>query len=133
MPNVKPLMTRPALPALLVAAAVLSGCAPAQHAPPATSGDTAQAPAAPPKPKITAEQLLGQTDSWLLDKMGEPAFRRTDRHANMWQYKNGSCVLNVFLYADGEKAKSARVLHFDARTLDGGNTDRAQCLSVLQD
>ena len=129
-------MPNRAFPALILAAAALSACAPANQAPPATTPQTVEAPKAPPKPKITTVQLLGQTDSWLLEKMGEPAFRRTDRHANLWQYKNGSCVLNVFLYADGQAAADSaptRVLHFDARTLEGGNADRAQCLSILQD
>lgn len=95
---------------------------------------TDAASATPAKDKITAAQLLGQSDAWLLDKMGAPHFKRTDRVANIWQYKNGACVLNVFLYADAPEAPSpARVLHFDARDASGDNTDRDHCLSVLQD
>ena len=121
---------------LAVCAALLGACAPAnQAARPAPSQDTA-AQQAPAKPKITATELLGQTNGWLLAKLGEPAFRRTDRHANMWQYKNATCVLNVFLYAEDTSdngGTASRVLHFDARTLGGGNADRAACLSALQD
>lgn len=117
---------------LSLALLTLAACAqPGQRL--TTTTDTAHT-GAPAKDKITAAQLLGQSDAWLLDKMGAPHFKRTDRVANIWQYKNGACVLNVFLYADAPETPSpARVLHFDARDAGGDNTDRDHCLSVLQD
>lgn len=110
------------------------GAAP-DAAPPAVSPETVDGGAsAPSKSKITAPQMLGQSDAWLRQHLGEPHFARADLNAHIWQYKNGHCVLNVFLYPDGADAPSpARVLHFDARDLGGRNTDRAQCLSLLQD
>lgn len=117
--------------ALITAALVLSACAqPGQR--PATSPDLVDSQ--PAKPKITAGQLLGKSDGWVLEKLGEPAFRRADRIASIWQYKNHACVLNVFLYADSEAQPTpARVLHFDARDLSGNNIEREPCLSALQD
>lgn len=121
---------------LATVAATLAACAqPGQR--PAASPDTVQGNA-PAKPKITAAQLLGQSDAWLLDKMGEPHFKRADRVANIWQYKNGVCMINVFLYADAPDAPTTtpaptRVLHFDARDANGEATDRDQCLNTLQD
>jgi len=113
--------------------------------PPAVTPDTVDV-GEPQKPKITTAQLLGQSDAWLREKMGEPAFKRADMQANLWQYKNGVCVLNVFLYADDNAPGNppgnapnnaentpAHVLHFDARDTQGRNTDRDHCLSVLQD
>lgn len=91
---------------------------------------------APDKVKITSAELLGQTDSWVRAKIGTPAFARSDMQANLWQYKNAQCVLNVFLYSDGDAGENsgpARVLHFDARDAVGKNTDRNACLSALQD
>lgn len=87
-------------------------------------------PAKPAKPKITTDQLLGAKGPWLLSQMGQPDFSRQDLNAHIWQYKNATCVLNVFLYDEGEDFK---VLHFDARDTDKKNTDRAACLSALQD
>ena len=112
--------------ALSLAFAV-SACT-AQQAKPVTSPVTAAV-----QPKITAVQLLGKPQDWVLDHLGEPAFLRTDMHATIWLYKNSHCVLNVFLYA-GEPTDPApaKVLHFDARDTHGDNTDRDACLSALQ-
>ena len=87
-------------------------------------------PVKPAKPKITTQQLLGAKGPWLLSQMGRPEFSRQDLNAHIWQYKNPTCVLNVFLYDENEDFK---VLHFDARDDQGANTDRAACLSALQD
>ena len=87
-------------------------------------------PAKAAKPKITSGQLLGAKGPWLLSQMGQPDFSRQDLNAHIWQYKNTSCVLNVFLYDEADEFK---VLHFDARDAQGANTDRAACLSTLQD
>lgn len=122
-------------PLLVLAALALGACAAPNGAPPAVTPDTVEAqPQKPAKPKVTAAQLLGQSDAWVMAQLGEPHFKRADRQANIWQYKNGVCVLNVFLYADEAGTPSpAHVLHFDARDLRGGNTDRDHCLNVLQD
>ncbi|OEJ64381.1 hypothetical protein [Magnetovibrio blakemorei] len=112
----------------------LSACAqPSERLAPATTPNTVQEQ--PTKPKITTAQLLGQGGSWVMAQLGEPAFVRTERTANIWQYKNDVCVLNVFLYADDDTQKEVkpRVLHFDARDAQGTNTDRDTCLSALQD
>lgn len=128
-----------------LAALALGACAPADRAPPATTPETVESqpatapePAPPPKPKITTAELLGRADTWVVAKLGEPAFRRTDRHANIWQYKNGTCVLNLFLYddvIDGQVRDGgpAHVRHFDARDTQGQATDRDACLSALQE
>ena len=114
---------------MLSLALVVSACA-AQQAKPVASPSTIAAPA---QPKITAVQLLGKSQGWVLEHIGEPAFMRTDMHATIWLYKNSHCVLNVFLYA-GEPTDPApaKVLHFDARDTHGHNTDRDMCLSALQ-
>lgn len=117
---------------LIAALLVVSACAQPGQNPPATTPETVHVA----KPKIVSAQLLGQSDGWLLEKMGEPHFKRADRVANIWQYKNASCVLNVFLYADDNQTAavpSTHVLHFDARDGHGQTTDRDVCLSVLQD
>lgn len=100
--------------------------------------DVAPAPTPPPpppaKPKITSRQLLGQGGPWVIAKLGDPSFVRSEKTANIWQYKNGHCVLNLFLYVDGDQqAADPKVLHFDARDAQGSNTDRDHCLAHFQD
>jgi hypothetical protein len=123
---------------IAAAALALSACAqPTDRLAPMTAPGTAPTVVQdqPTKPKITTAQLLGQGDLWVVAHLGEPAFVRSERTANIWQYKNHVCVLNVFLYADDDthKGGKARVLHFDARDAQGTNTDRDTCLSALQD
>ena len=108
----------------------LSACGQPGKRPATTSA--AAGDAAAEKIKITSAQLLGQTGVWVRAKIGTPEFARSDMQANLWQYKNAQCVLNVFLYSDGETGP-ARVLHFDARDTAGKDTDRNACLSSLQD
>jgi len=86
----------------------------------------------PPKPKITSAELLGKDGAWVKDKLGEPAFVRNEKTANIWQYKNHICVLNVFLYVEGAENPAPHVLHFDARNVQGDNTNRERCLAALQ-
>ncbi len=121
-------------PLLILASTLsLSACAGSQAAKPTPPKPTA-APVVPVKPtipKITSQQLLGQTGPWLMTQLGQPAFTRQDQSAHIWQYKNTSCVLNVFLYHD--EPNTLQVMHFDARNADGTNTNRDVCLSVLQD
>jgi len=131
------------LPILMTALALAACAAPPQNIAPAVTPETVKltpadlAPKAAPtvavqreKPKITSQQLLGQGGAWVKAQLGDPGFVRTDQSAHLWQYKNGSCVLNVFLYPD--EGNAPRVLHFDARNSNGGNTDRDRCLALLQ-
>jgi len=131
---------------ILTAALALAACAAPQspQAPavtPETVSDQPAAPIASPtvgvttvaKPKITSAQLLGKGGSWVKSKLGEPTFVRAEKTANIWQYKNHVCVLNVFLYIEGEDLSQPHVLHFDARNAKGANTDRDRCLAMLQD
>lgn len=126
---------------LSLAACTQPGGQPPGGEPPVITPDTVEIKPSKPKvtrkPKITTAQLLGQSDAWLLAKLGDPTFKRTDMPANLWQYKNGQCVLNVFLYTDTDAKIApdtpAHVLHFDARDTHGLDTDRDACLSALQD
>jgi len=127
------------IPTLAAALIVLSACAVGpQGQPSGTNGQPGatdrNSAAQTAKAKVSARQLLGQNDTWLLEHLGEPAFKRADREANIWQYKNGACMLNVFLYADETAANAPKqVLHFDARDARGDNTDREHCLEALQE
>jgi len=84
------------------------------------------------KPRITAAQLLGKDADWVRLKLGEPSFARADLQANIWQYKNTTCILNLFLYAQSDQNPALSLLHFDARDAQGRGTDRDACLSTFQ-
>ncbi|MBL4748343.1 MAG: hypothetical protein JKY17_06130 [Magnetovibrio sp.] len=83
------------------------------------------------KPKVTAENVLGKDDAWLRATLGEPTFIRADLHANIWQYKNESCVLSLFLYPDTDTSPTLSIMHFDARDALGHNMDRDRCLATF--
>ena len=100
-------------------AILLTGCAGGTNKPPAVN-----------KIKITSEQLLGQDTAWVDQQIGQPAFKRRDGQAEMWQYKKTKCVLSVFIYEDAPGSKR-RVLHFDARDLEGNSVDRDLCLNGM--
>ncbi|MCK5167452.1 MAG: hypothetical protein KAQ66_09035 [Rhodospirillaceae bacterium] len=80
--------------------------------------------------KITAQQLLGQNTSWVSANLGQPAFKRSDGQAELWQYKSAECVLSIFIYEDISGGQR-RVLHFDGRDLEGKSIAREICLNSL--
>ncbi len=54
--------------------------------------------------------------------LGPPDYRRRDKPAEIWQYRNDACVLDIFLYsANGAPAK---VNHMDFRR-PGADRDKA--------
>lgn len=61
---------------------------------------------------VSSDQLIGLSPTALLATLGSPRLLRRERPAEVWQYRVGSCVLDVFLYGTGE---GARVVHLEAR------------------
>ncbi len=99
----------------------------------ASAGNTRLDVRSPNRPRITVKQLLGRSAELIEASLGKPDFLRSDGGAEIWQYKNSTCVLNVFLYDDAPSAGGIkRVLHFDARTPDGKTADREACLKAVQ-
>lgn len=88
--------------------------------------------ALPLKPKLSAAELLGKDAEWVRHKLGEPSFARADLQANIWQYKNKTCILNLFLYSNSKHTSDLTLLHFDARDTFGHGTDREACLGTFQ-
>jgi hypothetical protein len=46
--------------------------------------------------------LTGMAPAELVARLGEPDFRRSEPPAELWQYRTADCVLDIFLYADGD-------------------------------
>jgi len=59
-------------------------------------------------------------------RMGAPDFRRFDTPARYWRYRQGDCVLGVFLY-DG--VGGVTVSHLEAFDADGASRPVDDCLS----
>ncbi len=66
--------------------------------------------------------VMGLSAGGVTALLGPPDYRRRDRPAEIWQYRNAACVLDLFLYsAEGAPAK---VNHMDFRRL-GTDRDKA--------
>lgn len=80
---------------------------------------------------IRPDQLLGLDGDRLTATLGPADFRRADGPAEIWQYRDGTCVLDLFLYAD-PAAGGLRVEHVDVRdrsaTPVSGGSDCATAL-----
>ena len=51
------------------------------------------------------EQLLGLAPSDVSERLGSPGFVRRDGRSEIWQYPAEACILDVFLYREGEAFK----------------------------
>ena len=83
---------------------------------------------------LKADHLIGLVDSELERILGKPDFRRNDPPAQIWQYRNPSCLFDVFLYQDQAAADAYTVTHIEARGRDVNLVSDRKCfLSVLKD
>ena len=72
-----------------------------------------------PKPLPEPGAVMGLSAAAVTALLGPPDYRRRDKPAEIWQYRNDACVLDLFLYSVA--GASARVNHMDFRRL---GTDR---------
>ena len=61
----------------------------------------------PAEPNIEddPEQLLGLAPTGVSERLGPPGFVRRDGRSEIWQYPAEACILDVFLYREGEAFK----------------------------
>lgn len=88
----------------------------------------------PAEPVVNSdpEQLLGLDRSGLTDLLGTPAFVRNDAPAQLWRYRNDTCLLDLFLYTDDDPyRKRLAVKHYEVRGADDGKMDADACLKDL--
>lgn len=65
--------------------------------------ETRQAARSEPTPvDDNPRQLVGLGPSSLSERLGSPGFVRRDGPAEVWQYTAEACILDVFLYREGE-------------------------------
>ena len=113
-------------PAIQPAPEPASQAAPAAQEQPGRS-ETA---ALPPAPKIDDDpaRLMGLDRAGLAKLLGDPELMRREPPAEIWQYRGGSCVFDVFLY---EEAGRQRVTYLEARDGAARRVGARGCLNEL--
>lgn len=114
-------MTRVAAPILL---ALLSGCATAVGSVPERA-----APVAIPYSGVGLERVIGQNANGLVRLFGQPDADVREGTARKLQFASTICVLDAYLYPDGNA--EPKVTWLDARERDGSPIDRASCVAAL--
>jgi len=73
------------------------------------------------------ETLAAMNEEALSELLGPPVFRRRDAPAEIWQYQGPTCVLDLFLYRDGDRGPLT-VDHFETRAKGNDVLTDAECL-----
>ncbi len=86
--------------------------------------------ALPSAPKIDDDpaRLMGLDRAGLAKLLGDPELMRREPPAEIWQYRGGSCVFDVFLY---EQAGQQRVTYLEARDAAARRVGARGCLNEL--
>ena len=71
--------------------------------------------------------LKGLTSIEVEAMLGRPSFTRRDKPAEIWQYRNNVCILDLFLYPE---ATGAAVAHYAVRSTQQASEDT--CLHSFQ-
>ena len=75
--------------------------------------------------------LQNKTAPEIILALGTPDFRRTDKPAQLWQYQNKKCILDLFLYPQSNTSLS--VTFFDVRFVEKDEVAPQVCLqSILE-
>ena len=137
---------------LIAAALALSGCVateqstgtsragiPESSANEAPNDGTTQSAARPSSDNAKAHQplskirLIGQDKKGLRQLLGVPNFKRHDPPAELWRYRDQSCLLDFYLYPPkkGKADAPMKVSFVEARTPQGPSTPVGNCLKTL--
>ncbi|HIJ43199.1 MAG: hypothetical protein QF511_02120 [Rhodospirillales bacterium] len=82
-----------------------------------------------PRPKQMVGLERGQVTAFL----GQPDFIRKDAPAEVWQYRGGVCILDLFLYEE-KNGDTYKVAHFEVRGRAEVSVAREECFqSLLKD
>ncbi len=106
--------------------------APAAGPPTATATTPVRSAAPPEKPAIEDDpgRLMGLSTAELTRVLGNPRFVRRDATAQLWRYRNKSCILDLFLYRDAGRPEYF-VSHIEARRSEGGAAPKRECFGTL--
>lgn len=85
-----------------------------------------EAPAPEPDIDDDPRQLMGLAGGALTELLGPPGYQREDADAQVWQYRGQDCMLDVYLYRDGEHTPH-RVTYYEFR----GERANRSCFRAL--
>lgn len=71
------------------------------------------------------DNLLYMNGQEVLAILKQPEMVRRDAPTTVWQYRNESCVMDVYFTTADESAKQAPVVHYEIRSRMGGMFDDA--------
>ena len=75
------------------------------------------------------EALRGRESDQVTTLLGEPDFRRTDKPAELWQYRHDKCSVDLFLYPRAEGGLSVDFL--DVRNYGDQNLSLQACFVTI--
>ena len=83
---------------------------------------------------LSPDRLIGQNQERLIRLLGVPSFKRRDPPAEVWRYRDQSCLLDLYLYPPkgSGAAGSLQVTFIEARTPQGPSAPVANCLNTLR-
>ena len=113
----------------------LSACAapPTETAPPVGAVEMPAETAPDPEPDVVLpllDTLAAATAAQVVAVLGEPALKRADPPAELWQYRNDSCVLALYLY-HGQPSDPVTVTHMEAHDDNAKRMDTEACFHAL--
>ena len=79
-------------------------------------------------PKINSLQNL--TDSEVFALLGPPSFKRSDNAAEIWQYRNYNCTLDLFLY-ESLDTTAHKVAYYEVRLKPGQGLTKSECFKFV--
>jgi len=98
------------------------------------SNKTAEAPAKAPAAIVSAPpvQLLSMSRADIIKHLGEPAFQRRDRPALLLRYREGRCILDLYLYPRAQNELRKAVDYLEARAEDGQLIETEPCIDAVR-
>ena len=103
----------------------------------------------PASKSIPLRNLVGLNAAEIIQLLGNPDFRHKELSSEMWQYNNGFCQVNIFIYTEKtwkeitieEKVENNqdiifrknRVEYVDFQKINLTKENKAKCLSFLID
>ncbi len=106
-----------------------------QPAPVSDEPDTGSAkPDEPPTKIVNAPplELLGMSRADIIKHLGQPAFQRRDQTALLLRYREGRCILDLFLYPRDQSGLGKAVDYIEARADDGQRIETRPCIDAVQ-
>lgn len=88
-----------------------------------------------PLPKIASVppiELLGMSREDIIKNLGTPVFQRRDHAALLLRYREGRCILDVYLYPHNPSGSARTVDYFEARNEDGQQIETKPCIDAVR-